>query len=118
MFTSQRLHQAQVKQKGLYDRTAKPWTFQVGDRVLVCSSLFPWNTSGKWEDPFPSLKVQGTLTYEVHCGTWKRDTKVLHVNYLKRWYNPKADIPMVAWVEKQPPPLSSGNLSWMATPGE
>lgn len=94
------LQQIQKDQKRLYVQTAQQWQLQVRDQVLVHSRLFPKMSSQEWTGPFPILRVCGFLIYEVRCGPHRRDIKKLHVNHLKRSYEPDPEIQTVMWSDQ------------------
>lgn len=98
------------KKKTFYGQPEKHWQFQVGDRVLVHSLLFFKAATQEWVGPFPILLECGPLIYEVRCGPRHQDTKTLHVNHLKHWYDLGLAVHMVAWSDRQPTPLSSSHL--------
>lgn len=109
------LRDSQAKQKQLYDKQASMRSFHEGERVLVCSLLFPKQTTREWEGPFTVTRVLWPVNYEVRCEPRPYRLKVLHVNHLKKWHPPDEAVPMVAWLDIQPPPpppLSVGELPW------
>lgn len=61
-----------------------------------CTRLFPKAASQEWTGPFPVLQVCGFLTCEVRCGPRFLDTRRLHINHLKSWYNPWPEVQNVA----------------------
>lgn len=109
------LQQAQEKQKRYYDQQAKTQQFQVGNRVLVWSLLFPKAATQEWEGPYTVTQVKLPLTYDVRCDPRPWDTKTLHVNLIKWWYEPATDAQTVAWSEQHQAPLSSRDLPWKST---
>lgn len=81
---TQQRQKAQEKQKYYYDRTAHVRTFQVGDRVLVRSALFPRKVTREWEGP-------------LMVSPRPQQTKVLHVNHLKQWHKDTSCPPHTQW---------------------
>lgn len=96
---------AQDKQKRDYDKQVSLHSFQVGERVLVHSLLFPRQATSEWEGPFTVTQVLGPVNYDVRCGPIPYRLKALHVNHLKKWHAPAKAISTVAWSEVQPSPL-------------
>lgn len=106
------LSKAQEKQKVAYDQGTGMCSFQEGGQVLVRALLFHRQATKECEGPFMVKRILGPLTYEVQCGPRSNQVKRIHVNHLKRWYQPEQEASTFAWSDVYPPPLSSGDLPW------
>ena len=73
----------QQKQKQYYDRSAKSWSFEVGDQVLV---LLPTATNRlklRWTGPYKVIRRVSPVDYEVEMPGRKHEKKVYHVDIIK-----------------------------------
>ena len=83
------LKSARARQKKWYDRNARDRSFEAGDQVLV---LLPTSTSkltAQWQGPYQVLSRVGSVNYLVHMSDRKKKRRVLHVNMLQKWQQPR-----------------------------
>ena len=85
------LEKAQQKQKAVYDRGAKPRSFEVGDEVLVLLPMQQNRLKLEWVGPYLVTRRVSPVDYEVEVSGRRFGKKVYHINLLKRWYPAQPD---------------------------
>jgi hypothetical protein len=86
------VEKSQRAQKVWYDRNARERTLSPEDQVLI---LLPTSTSktwSKWQGPYQVIRKVGPVTYEVHTHDKKKTKGIFHINMLKKWHPPAADV--------------------------
>lgn len=74
---------AQEKAKRYYDKTAKPRTFTVGDRVMLLKPSTKNKLEVQWEGPVEVLHKLSDTNYVVSTSGKRRIQKVYHSNLMK-----------------------------------
>ena len=95
---------AQVRQKEHYDRTAKHRSLEVGDKALVLLPLSHNRLKMKWNGPYEVVRKVTPVNYELKLSDRRNDTRVYHVNMLKKWHSlptPVTEAAMVAWTPEE-----------------
>ena len=73
---------AQQRQKALYDKGAKEWGFEIGDKVLVLLPMQHNRLKLEWVGPYTVVRK---VTPRGH------GTKVYHVNLMKKWHSAQSE---------------------------
>ena len=79
----QNLMIAQGQQKHHYDKSARPRSFEKGQKVVL---LLPTDNNKlllQWKGPFEVIERIGEVDYKIEVG---RKVKIFHANLLKRYY--------------------------------
>ena len=70
----------------MYDRGAKPRSFEVGDEVSVLLPM-QWNRLKlEWVGPYPVTQRVTSVDIEFEVAGRRSGKKAYHINLLKRWY--------------------------------
>jgi len=77
---------SQQRQKQQYDRGTKQRCFEVGDQVLVLLPSTVNRLKLQWTGPYKIIRKVGTVDYEVGTPGQRREKKIYHVNFLKKWH--------------------------------
>ena len=79
------LKQAQGRQKRYYDSGARLRSVEQGDEVLV---LLPMQTNKlklEWRGPYKVTRKVTDVDYEIQTPGRRQETKVYHINMMKKW---------------------------------
>lgn len=79
------LKQAQGRQKRYYDSGARLRSVEQGDEVLV---LLPMQTNKlklEWRGPYKVIRKVTDVDYEIQTPGRRQETKVYHINMMKKW---------------------------------
>lgn len=79
------LQRAQDAQKWRYDEKDMPREFAPGDQVLLLIPSSDVKLMARWQGPFKERRRVGTVDYEIEMPRRREETKVYHVNLLKKW---------------------------------
>ena len=83
---------AKGKSKEYYDRKARERSLELGEIVLVHTP----STSGKfdnvWEGPFEVIDKLSEITYKLAVPDRRSHTQTAHINRLKKWVTPRANL--------------------------
>ncbi|XP_075753964.1 uncharacterized protein LOC142818437 [Pelodiscus sinensis] len=85
-FAKANLWEAQVRQTQYYDQRARFWEFNPGDRVLLLLPIRESKLLARWQGPYEVVRRIGPVDYELKMKGGRRETKVYHVNLLKKWH--------------------------------
>ena len=96
---SEKEQAAKEKMKEFYDRKAVVKNFNPGDRVLVRKPILRGKLQKAWQGPYVVEARVSPITYLVKVGGALKKGKVLHVNLLKLFVEPKITINRVVLVE-------------------
>ena len=77
--------EAQTAQARVYNRGAQPREFQVGEKVLVLVPTVECKFLARWQGPYEVIERMGEVNYRVRRPGRRQETKMYHVNLLKRW---------------------------------
>ena len=77
--------QTQIRQKTLYDRTARQRKLKKGDQVLV---LLSSKLLAQWQGPYPVIEAVGEVNYAIDMYDRRKRRRIVHVNMLKEWHIP------------------------------
>ena len=85
---NERALKAQERQKEYYNRKTVRRTLSVGDEVLVLLPNKHNSLKLEWMGPYKVKRQVGEVDYEIEMAGRKKDTRVYHVNLLKKWCPP------------------------------
>ena len=91
---SARSHQIKNKEmdKEAYDKKAKERSFEPGDMVLLHNSSVSASLDSIWEGPYEVLASLPPTSYRIAVPDKRSHVLTTHVNRLKRWKNPTANL--------------------------
>ena len=91
---SARSHQIKNKEmdKEVYDKKAKERSFEPGDMVLLHNSSVSASLDSIWEGPYEVLASLPPTSYRIAVPDKRSHVLTTHVNRLKRWKNPTANL--------------------------
>ena len=77
--------EAQTAQARVYNRGTQPREFQVGDKVLVLVPTVECKFLARWQGPYEVIERLGEVNYKVRRTGRRQETKIYHINLLKKW---------------------------------
>ena len=80
------------KQKVWYDKHTKHREFTEGDYVLVLAPRLQNKLEFHWSVPYTIVKKVSPVTYMIDMPEKRKRHRVCHVNRLKPWHTPVADV--------------------------
>lgn len=104
-FAHKSLTVAQGSMKRRHDKTAVIRTFQSGDQVLVLLPVPGSTLSARFAGPYVVVRKLNNTDYVIRTPDRKRQTRVCHVNMLKRYY--ERDDSSVTPTDETPGPVVS-----------
>ncbi|CAH1242223.1 GIN1 [Branchiostoma lanceolatum] len=84
----ERLKASQAKQKLWYDKRSRAREFSPGDQVLVLLPSSKVKLEAEWQGPYTVVRRVGSVDYELETPEKRKKHVILHVNLLKKWYQP------------------------------
>ncbi|KAI8510586.1 hypothetical protein Bbelb_115020 [Branchiostoma belcheri] len=82
------LRAAQTTQKLWYDKRSRAREFRPGDQVLVLLPSSKVKLEAEWQGPYTVARRVGPVDYELETPEKRKKLMILHVNLLKKWYQP------------------------------
>ena len=98
--TLTKLHEQAEKNEGeykkaskkYYDRKARNRSFQKGDMVLLHTPSLTGKLDSIWDGPFEVMGVLSETSYKIAVPNKRSHTQIVHINRLKLWQMPKANL--------------------------
>lgn len=84
--------EAKRKMKAQYDKQAKVREFEVGSLVLIRTPDLASKLDDIWEGPYEIIRKISSVTYELAEPCRRTKSMVAHVNMLKAWHTPEAQV--------------------------
>lgn len=79
------LRQAQTRQATNYNKTAKPRSFNPGDRVMVLVPTPESKLFTHWQGPYEVIEAVGPVNYKISQPNKRKPEQLYHINLLKPW---------------------------------
>ena len=77
--------EAQTAQARVYNRGTQPREFQVADKVLVLVPTVECKFLAWWQGPYEVIERLGEVNYRVRRTGRRQETRIYHINLLKKW---------------------------------
>ena len=88
--------------KKVYDRGTVKRDYKPGDMVLLHTPSLSGSLSTVWEGPYEVMQVLSPTTYKLSVPGKRKHTLTTHVNHLKDWKIPQANILSVVMARDSP----------------
>ena len=92
VIVQQNMEKVQKVQKTWYDKNARQRELKEGDEVLVLLPSSSNKLLASWQGPCPVKRRFSEVTYEVDMTDKQKRKCIFHVNMLKKWVRPKAEV--------------------------